>query len=353
MGVRRRPDQRRKHVPSPPTSRPIATPRALRFLALLGAATLAAIAPIRGASAADPAWPTRPITMVIAYPPGAITDTVGRRVGDRLGAALGVSVVIDNRGGAGGNLAASLVSKAQPDGHTLLFTSYGNLLIAAAANLRLDFNPQRDLAPVAMIGPMTVVMLVRPDLPFRTIEDFVGHARANPGRVNFASVGVGSSYHLLIEQMIALGRLDMLHVPYRGGAAAMADFLGGRVDALLATLLFARPYMNNNRARAIAVANAERSPVLPDLPAVGERAVPGARLVDGLAVMGPAGLPAPVLARLNAEISRIVAQPDMHAWLTGEGVVPRPMAPEAIAAMLRDEAEPLRRLIRENNIRLE
>src|SRR5690606_34312041 len=125
------------------------------------------------------------ITMYIAYPPGAITDTVGRRVGDRLSAALGVSVVIDNRGGAGGNLAASLVSKARPDGYTLLFTSYGNLLIATAADLRLDFHPQRDLTPVAMIGPMTVVLLVRPDLPYRSIEEFVAFARANPGKVNF------------------------------------------------------------------------------------------------------------------------------------------------------------------------
>ncbi len=348
----------------PPARRPSRLPapvarmrrRLARGLLGLAAALLAPqVLAARDAAAADPspAWPTRPITMMIAYPPGAITDTVGRRVGERLGAALGVSVVIDNRGGAGGNLAAGLVSRAQPDGYTLLFTSYGNLIIASAADLRLDFNPQRDLTPVAMVGPMTVVMLVRPDLPYRTIQDFVAHARANPGKVNFASVGVGSSYHLMIEQMMALGRLTMLHVPYRGGAASMADFLGGRVDAMLATLLFARPYMNDDRARAVAVTNAERSPVLPDLPTVGEQAVPGARLVDGLALMAPARLPAPVLARLNAEMNRIIQQPDMKAWLTGEGLVPTPMSPEAFAAMLRDEAEPLRRLIRDNNIRLE
>jgi tripartite-type tricarboxylate transporter receptor subunit TctC len=325
-----------------------------RTLAGLAAAALPAATPApRGAAAADPPWPTRPITMVIAYPPGAITDTVGRKVGDRLGTALGVPVVIDNRGGAGGNLAASLVSKAQPDGYTLLFTSYGNLLIAAAADLRLDFHPQRDLTPIALIGPMTVVLLVRPDLPYRTIGEFVAYARANPGKVNFASVGVGSSYHLLIEQMNALGRLDMVHVPYRGGAAAMADFLGGRVDAMLATLLFARPYMNDNRARAIAVANAERSPVLRDLPTVGEQGVPGARLVDGLGVMGPARLPAHVVSRVNAAVQDILREPEMHAWLTGEGVVPRPAPPEAFAAMMREEAEPLRRLIRDNDIRLQ
>ncbi|MBW8270035.1 Bug family tripartite tricarboxylate transporter substrate binding protein [Caldovatus aquaticus] len=343
-----------RRTASPPLpvapGRPRLSRRALAGLA--ATPPMAALAP-RRLAAADPPWPARPITLVIAYPPGAITDTVGRKVGDRLSAALGMPVVIENRGGAGGNLAAGVVARAQPDGHTLLFTSYGNLLIAAAADLRLDFHPQRDLAPIALIGPMTVVLLVRPDLPVRTIEEFVAYARAHPGRLNFASVGVGSSYHLLIEQMIAFGRLDMLHVPYRGGTAAMADFLGGRVDAMLATLLFARPYINDNRARAIAVANGERSPVLPDLPTVGERAVPGARLVDGLGVMGPARLPAPVVRRVNAAVQDILRQPDMHAWLTGEGVVPRPAPPEAFAAMLREEAEPLRRLIRDNNIRLE
>jgi len=308
----------------------------------------------RGAAAAEPpVWPTRPITLLISYPPGAITDTVGRRVGDRLGAALGVPVIIENRAGAGGNVAAGVVARAQPDGYTLLFTSYGTLIIAAAANLALDFNPQRDLTPVAMVGPMTVVMLVRPDLPVRTIQEFVAYARANPGKVNFASIGVGSSYHLLIEQLKSLGRLDLVHVPYRGGAAAMVDFLAGRVDAMLATWLFAKPYVTDNRARAIAVTNAERSPVLRDLPTVGEQEVPGARLVDGLGILAPAKLPATIVARLNAEMRRVIEQPDMQAWLTGEGVSPTSLSPDAFAAMLQSEAEPLRRLIRDNKIKLE
>lgn len=339
-----------RHLPAAPAS----WRRNFAFALISLAALIALQLPLAGAAAAaDAPWPNRPITLVISYPPGAITDTVGRRVGERLGAALGVSVVIDNRGGAGGNVAAGVVARAQPDGYTLLFTSYGNLIIAAAANLKLDFHPERDLTPVAMIGPMTVVMLVRPDLPVRTIQDFVAHARSNPGKVNFASVGVGSSYHLLIEQMIALGGLKMVHVPYKGGAASMVDFLGGRVDAMLATWLFAKPYVADNRARAVAVVNAERSPVLANLPTVGEQAVPGARLVDGLCVMGPAKLPPAILARLNTEMRRIIEQPEMNAWLTDNGVPPMPMSPEAFGAMLRTEAEPLGKLIRDKNIHLE
>lgn len=304
------------------------------------------------ARAADPPWPTRPITMVVAYPPGAITDTVGRRVAERLGAALGASVVVENRGGAGGNVAAAFLARAPADGHTLLFTSYGNLIIADAAEMQVGFHPWRDLAPVAMVGPMTVVVLVRPGLPVGSLRDFVRHAAANPGQVNFASVGVGSSYHLLIEQMMAYGGLRMTHVPYRGGAAAMADFLGGRVDATLATWLFARPYVQDGRARAVAVANGERSPVLPDLPAVDE-VVPGARLTDGLAVLAPTGVPAPVVARLNAALREIVGAPAMRDWLTGEGLTPRPGTPEQLMAEMLPATEEMRKLLRQAGIRLE
>lgn len=302
------------------------------------------------ASAQD--WPSRPITMVVAYPPGAITDTVGRRVAERLGVALKTQVVVENRGGAGGNVAAAHVARATPDGHTLLFTSYGNLIIAAAADLPLSFQPWKDLAPVAMIGPMTVMLLVRPDAPYQDLQGFVRYVAAHPGKVNFASVGVGSSYHLLIEQMIAYGKLSMTHVPYRGGAAAVTDFLGGRVDAMLATLLFARPTMTDGRSRGVAVANAERSPVLPDVPTVAE-IVPGAKLTDGLAVLAPAGVPATVVARLNAAIRGIITDPAMRDWLTGEGVTPRPGPPEAFMAEMQAATEELRGLLRQANLRLE
>jgi tripartite-type tricarboxylate transporter receptor subunit TctC len=233
------------------------------------------------ARAADPAWPTRPLVMVVAYPPGAITDTVGRRVAERLGAALGQNVVVENRGGAGGNVAAAHVARQRGDSHTLLFTSYGNLIIAAAADLRLEFHPFRDLAPVAM-----------------------------------------------------------------------TDLLGGRVDATLATVLFARPYMADNRVRAIAIGNAERSPVLPEIPAVAE-AIPGAALTDGLAVMAPPALPATITARLNTALNAIISEPVMRDWLTNEGVTPRPGPPEALTAEMQDAADGLRRLLVEAKIKLE
>jgi len=304
------------------------------------------------AQTADTNWPTRPITMVVSYPPGAITDTVGRRVAERLSHTLNVQVVIENRGGAGGNVAAAHVSRAPADGYTLLFTSYGNLIIAAAADLPVGFHPWRDLAPVGMIGPMTVVLMVRPGLQLNTLQDFVRHIAANPGRVNFASVGVGSSCHLLIEQMMVYGKLNMTHVPYRGGAAAMTDFLAGRVDATLATLLFARPYLQDNRGIGVAVGNAERSPVLPNLPAVQE-AIPGAKLTDGLAVLAPAATPAPIIARVNRALQDVINQPAMREWLTNEGVPPRPGAPEAFMAEMTPATQELRNLLRDANIKVQ
>ena len=300
---------------------------------------------IQTAQAADAlAWPTKQVALVVPYPPGAITDTVGRRLGNQLGLALGVTVVIENKAGAGANLGAAYVSNAQPNGATILFTSYGNIMIDSVTEA------QHKLTPVAAVGPMTVVMLVRPDLPYKTIEELVTYARAHPQKISFASVGVGSSYHLLIEQMNALGKLDMVHIPYKGGAASMADFLGGRVDVMLATWLFAKPYVTDNRARAIALVNGERSPSLPNLPTVNEHAVPGVKLVDGLGIFAPKGIPEALITRLNHEINRIIQEPEMKAWLTNEAIPPTAMTTAAFEKMLADEAKPLEKLIRENKI---
>lgn len=306
-----------------------------------------ALTPLRASAApGDSAWPERPITLVIPFPPGAITDTIGRRIANHLGTSLGVNVIVENKPGAGANLGAGFVANAKPDGYTLLFSTFGNLIIEAASSGQLN------LRPIAMIGPMTVVLLVRPDLPFQTLDAFVAYARANPKKISLASIGVGSSYHLMIEQMNALGGLDMVHVPYRGGAPAMADFLGGRVDGMLATWSFARPYVSDNRARLIAVTNAQASSELPGIPTVSEKAIPGARLTDGLAIFGPAGTPATVVAKVNESIRSLLDQTDAQAWLKKEGIIPTPMTAEAFAAMLQAETTPLRELIVRNNIAL-
>ncbi len=298
-------------------------------------------------------YPTKPVTLVISYPPGGIVDTVGRRMAERLGGLLGKPVVVENRGGAGGNIAASAVAKAPPDGHTLLFCTYATLSIAAAAGTRLDFDPLRSLTAVAPVGPLTVLLVVRNDFPAQSIEEFVAYARANPGRVNFGSIGVGSSYHLALEQLKALSGTDIAHVPYRGGAAAMTDLLGGRLDAMLGTWSMTRPHLQNGGFRALALANEQRASVTPNLPTVAEHAVPGARLVDGLGIFAPAATPAPVVARLNAAVREILAEPGMAAWLTEQGTPPTPLSAAAFTAMMQQDAAMLGSLIRHYNISVE
>ena len=320
-----------------------ATPRATLNTVVLVLLGLLGCTPLSHATDAQP-WPTKQISLIVPYPPGAITDTVGRRLGSQLGIALGVPVLIENRPGAGANLGALYVSNEAPNGSTLLFTSYGNIMIDSVTEA------QHKLTPVAVVGPMTVVMLVRPDLPIKTIDDLVDYARANPQKISFASVGNGSSYHLLIEQMNTLGKLDMVHIPYKGGAASMADFLGGRVDVMLATWLFAKPYVTDQRARAVGLVNEQRSPTLPDLATVNERAIPGVRLVDGLGIFAPKGLPEHLVLQLNKEVNRLIEEPEMKAWLTNEAIAPTPMSATAFAAMLRDEAKPLGKLIQDNKI---
>ena len=314
--------------------------------ALLGAALLPAAALAQG-------YPSKPITLVISYPPGGIVDSVGRRIGERLGAVLGKPVVVENRGGAGGNIAASAVSKAAPDGHTLLFCTYATLSIAAAAGTQLDFDPLRSLVAVAPIGPLTVLLVVRNDFPARTIEEFVAYARAHPGQVNFGSIGVGSSYHLALEQLKALSSTDITHVPYRGGAAAMTDLLGGRLDAMLGTWSMTRPHLQAGGFRALALANEQRASVTPELPTVAEHAVPGARLVDGLGIFAPAATPAAAVARLNQAVGEILAEPAMAAWLTEQGTPPTPLSPGAFTAMMQRDAGMLRDLIRQYHISVE
>ena len=306
-----------------------------------------------GAQAQAPEFPSKSLTLVISYPPGGIVDTVGRRVAERLGAILGKPVVVENRGGAGGNIAASAVSKAPADGHTLLFCTYATLSIAAAAGTRLDFDPLRSLTAVAPIGPLTVLLVVRNDFPARTIEEFVAYARAHPGTVNFGSIGVGSSYHLALEQLKALSRTDITHVPYRGGAAAMTDLLGGRLDAMLGTWSMTRPHLQEGGFRALALANDSRASVLPNLPTVAEHAVPGARLVDGLGIFTPAGTPAAVVQRLNAAVRQILAEPAMAEWLTQQGTPPTPLSAADFGAMMQADTSMLSDLIRTYHISVE
>ncbi|MDN3564441.1 tripartite tricarboxylate transporter substrate binding protein [Paeniroseomonas aquatica] len=298
-------------------------------------------------------YPSRPVTITVCFPPGASTDTIARRIAERLTAGLGRPVVVDNRGGAGGNIAASLVAKAQPDGHSLLFCATAGLVIAAAARSPLDFDPQRDLAPVAPVGALTVLLLTRPSLPVRTLQEFLAHARARPGQMNFASIGVGSSFHLGLEQMNAAAGVAMTHIPFRGGGQAVPELLAGRLDGMFASWSLARPHVEAGTLRPLAVAGDERYAGLPEVPTLAEAGLPGIWLQEGLGIFAPGGTPAAIIARLNAEITRIIGDPALRDWLIAQGVPPAPASPEAFRGQLQAGVGTIEALLRRIDLKLD
>jgi tripartite-type tricarboxylate transporter receptor subunit TctC len=259
---------------------------------------------------------------------------------------------VENRGGAGGNIAAAQIARAAPDGHSLLFCATAGLVIAAASRAPLDFDPQRDLVPVAPVGDLVVLLMVRSSLPVQSFQEFLAYARAHPGQVNFASIGVGSSFHLGIEQINTLPGVTTTHVPFRGGGQAVPELLAGRIDAMFASWALARPHVQSGGARPIAVTGTQRYAAIPDVPTLTELGLPDLWVRESLGFFAPAGTPAPIVGRLNAEISRIIADPAMREWLDGQGVPPSPASPEAFRAQLQQGVTTIEALIQRTGLQL-
>ena len=298
-------------------------------------------------------YPTRPVTLILSFPPGAVVDNVGRRLAASLSNTWKVPVVADNKGGAGGNVAAGLLAKAPPDGHTLMLTVYDGLVIAKAAGLPLGFDPMNDLVPVALVGLSTTTFLVNAKSQFKTFPELIAFAKANPGKLNFGSNGPGGSYHLAIEQINALAGTSIVHIPYKGGAPSLVDLLAERVDAILATTSLATAQLKAGKVRVIALGSAKRSELYPGVPTIAEAGMPGFEVPLGLGVFAPAGTPAPLVARINADIRKAVADPEMKQHLAIDGVEPSQLTPEQYKARLISEVAQLEKLIRRLNIKVE
>jgi tripartite-type tricarboxylate transporter receptor subunit TctC len=333
--------------------RPGCKGQARRCLGGVLAALLLAVPMARAQAQTQPSWPSRPVTLTVCFPPGASTDAIARRLGEKLSAALGRPVVVENRGGAGGNIAASAIAKSAPDGHSLLFCATSGLVIAAAAQRPLDFDPQQDLVPVAPVGALTVLLLTRPSLGVDSVQGLLARARANPGGLNFASIGVGSSFHLALEQINAAAGVTMTHIPFRGGGQAVPELLAGRLDAMFASWSLAQAHVLGGTLRPLAVAAETRFATLPEVPTMAEAGLGKVWLEEGLGVFAPAGTPPAVVARLNEEIGRIIAEPAMRDWLVGQGVPPAPETPEQFRARLQSGVAVLREVIGRLDLKLE
>jgi tripartite-type tricarboxylate transporter receptor subunit TctC len=305
-----------------------------RTLAGLLPAGLAAAA-IRPASAQSD-YPSRPVRIVVGFAAGGGTDLTTRTMQPRLQQALGVSVVVDNRPGAGGNLATELVTRAQPDGYTLLMGTIGALAINPTLYRNLTFDPQADLTPVSMSGNILNVLVVPADRPWRSVADLVAAAKARPDTITYGSSGVGGAGHLAGALLDQLAGTRTVHVPYRGGGPLMTDLVGGKVDFAFSTAPTAVPQIESGRLRALAVPTLRRTALLPEVPTVAET-LPGYEVANWYALLGPKGLPAPVVERLNAAMRATLQDADVLAHLARHGVEPTPSTPEELARFIRDE----------------
>lgn len=296
-------------------------------------------------------YPKRPLRMVVPYPPGGSTDIVGRLVATKLSEALGQQVVVDNRPGAGGNLGTDIVAKAPADGYTLLISSVTTLAIGASLYAKLPYDTTRDLEPVALVGSVPFVLLANASLPVSSIRDLVALAREKPGTLNFGSAGVGTSAHLAGELFKSLAAIDMVHVPYKGNAAAIADLIGGQIQLMFDFLPSAVPFIKSGKVKALAITPARRSPSLPEIPTIAESGVPAYDMLSYFGVLVPAKTPAAIVARLNAEINKMSSLPDVKERYAREGVDPTHTTPEAFQSYLQTEIVKWAKVVKEKGIR--
>lgn len=315
------------------------------------AAGLAALTFI-GAPTARAAWPERPITMVVPFPPGGPTDLVARVLAKQLTDQLGQTVVVENKGGANGNIGMQYAAAAKPDGYTVL---YNTSSIALSPNLyrALAFDPVRDFAPVSSTAVIPLVLLVHPSVPVKNTQDFVQYARQHPGKLSYGSAGAGNVTHLGALLLLRSLDIDAVHVPYRGSAPAMTDLVGGQVQLMTNTLNDSLGFVREGKLRALAVTSSARSDQLPDVPTVAETVAPGFSMGAWQGVVVPAGTPAPVVEKLNAEIRRALQSPEMQKQLKAQGAQTLGSTPEEYAAYIKSEIARWGEVVKAANVKLD
>jgi tripartite-type tricarboxylate transporter receptor subunit TctC len=320
-----------------------------RTAIVLIAMGISAIASIGSASALD--YPTRPVRFVVGYPPGGATDILARLIGQRLSEKLGQQVVIENKPGAGNNIGTETVVNAEPDGYTVLLVNPANY-INASLYTNLKFNFIRDIAPVASFTRVPNVMTVAPEVPAKTVAEFIAYVKANPGKVNMASSGNGTSVHLSGELFMAMSGAKMEHVPYRGAAPAITDMLGNRVQVIFDNMPSIIGHIGPSGLRALAVTTAARSPELPDVPTVAET-VPGYEASALFGMGAPKKTPPEIIAKLNREINAVLAEPAIKQRLIELGGEPLIGSPDAFGALIAAETEKWQKVVEFSGAKVE
>ena len=298
-------------------------------------------------------YPAKSIHIVVPFPAGGATDILTRVVAEKLGTRLGQVIIVDNKPGAGANIGAETAAKSASDGYTLLMGSVASHAISATYYSKLGYDFRRDLAPISMVGYVPSVLVITTSLPVKTVPELIAYAKANPGKLNFASSGTGALIHLTGEMFKQMAGIDIVHVPYKGTALFLPDLIDGRVSMSLDSMPPHLPHIKSGKLRALAVTSAKRSPVLPDLPTIAEAALPGFESIAPYALFAPAGTPAEIVAFLNREVNIVLLQADVRDKLAEQGIEVSGSTPDALAATVRSEIAKWAKVIKDGSIKPE
>ena len=291
-------------------------------------------------------YPTRPVRLIVPFPPGGPTDLIGRAMAQQLGEAFKQQFIVDNRAGAGSAIGTDIAAKSAPDGYTVLLGTSGGLSVNPALRSNLPYDAFKDLAPVSLVVVNPQILVFHPSFPANSVRDLIKLARARPGEINYASVGLGSPNHLGMEMLKAMTKIDMVHVPYKGTAPALTDLIAGQVSLLFNSMPAVLPHVASGKLKGIAVGSAKRSPAAPNIPTVAESGVPGFEYVTWYGLYVPTGTPKDIVTRLNQETVRILASPEVARRFSSQGADPEPTTPAQLAKFQREEYERWKNVIR-------
>lgn len=303
-----------------------------------------------GAVSAQTAYPSRPVTLVVPFPPGGGTDTGARIVAQKLGAKWGQTVIVENKSGAAGSIGADMVSKAKPDGYTILMGNIGTQAINPSLYKKLPYDPNAAFAPISLVAELPLAMMVNPGVPAKTAKEFVALAKSQPGKLSYSSSGAGGAPHLAAEMFKEATGTFILHVPYRGGGPAIGDLLAGHVQLSFMTVLEASGHIKGGKLRALAVTSSKRVGALPDVPTLAETVVPGFNSISWIGLLAPTGTPKDVIEKISADVREVLAADDVKAKLLELGAIPAGNTPAQFQQLIASDTKRYAQVIKDKNI---
>jgi tripartite-type tricarboxylate transporter receptor subunit TctC len=313
---------------------------------------LAAFAFAAAALTASAAYPDKPITMIVPFPPGGPTDLVARVIGKAMSESMGQPIIIDNRGGANGNIGASLAAKAAPDGYTMIYNTSA-VALSPALYKNLTYDVQKDFAPVALAAVVPLALVVHPSVPANNVKEFIAHVKANPGKLSYGSAGAGNVTHLGAFQFLQANGLDAVHIPYKGSAPADMDLVGGQIQFMTDTVNSVAAFVKDKRMKMLAVTTPKRMSNFPEVPTLAESGMPGFDVGAWQGVMVPTGTPRPIIDRLNTELRKALTNPEVRAKLAVQGAEPLGSTPEEYGAYIKKEIDRWGKVVQQSGVKAE